>query len=374
MAYTIDDLRRFFPHPNVQAFYQVVRFKESSLDDSAYRMVNGGPPITDFSRHPYEGLKTTEGGHAAGAPQFIPTTWGGLQRKYGFTDFSPPNQDLGYVGCLIERNALGLVMEGRFDEAVLACRKEWSSLPGAAESRASWTMDKARDLYMRAGGSLKDVAGTPYEPVQEPVPVEPERKIMDPLSAIALFGPLIANLIPQVAKLFDKKVETPGKIEAAQKVIETIVTSTGSVNEQQALQKIATDPVMLETAKKAIMTEPTIMGMLEVGGGIKAAREANLAIQNADKPFWYNPAFWMSLVLMPLVYWIVGSVLVGRDDATGMWQIFGTAFNQETRSGTVNLVIGMVLGGIVGIWFGTSYGSMRKTEIAAEATARGEGK
>jgi hypothetical protein len=34
----------------------------------------------------------------------------------------------------------------------------------------------------------------------------------------------------------------------------------------------------------------------------------------------------------------------------------------------VNLVLGMVLGGIVGIWFGTSYGSMRKTELAATAT------
>ena len=372
MKYTIDDLRRFFPHPNVQAFYQVMRFKESSLYDSAYRMVNGAPPITDFSRHPYEGLKTTEGGRAAGASQFIPTTWGGLEKKYGFPSFEPHYQDLGYVGCLIERNALELVMEGRFDEAVAACRLEWSSLPGAAESRATWTMDKARDLYMRAGGSLKDVTGTPYEPV----PVEPERKPVDPLSAIALFGPLIANLIPQVAKLFDKKVGAPGKIEAAQKVIETIVTSTGSVNEQQALQKIASDPVMLQTATKAIMTEPTIMGMLEVGGGIKAAREANLAVQVADKPFWYNPAFWMSLALLPLVYWIVGSVLVGGinlgpDDA-GFWKIFGTAFDQETRSGTVNLVIGMVLGGIVGIWFGTSYGSMRKTEIAAEASQRTE--
>ena len=30
------------------------------------------------------------------------------------------------------------------------------------------------------------------------------------------------------------------------------------------------------------------------------------------------------------------------------------------------VLIGMVLGGIVGIWFGTSYGSMRKTELAAQ--------
>ena len=62
---------------------------------------------------------------------------------------------------------------------------------------------------------------------------------------------------------------------------------------------------------------------------------------------------------------IVASVLVGGTE--GAWTIFGRSFNEETRSGTVNLVIGMVLGGIVGIWFGTSYGSMRKTELAAQA-------
>ena len=371
MKYTIDDLRRFLPHPNVQAFYQVVRFKESSLDDSAYRMVNGGPPITDFSRHPYEGLKTTEGGHAAGAPQFIPTTWGGLQRKYGFTDFSPPNQDLGYVGCLIERNALGLVMEGRFDEAVVACRKEWSSLPGAAESRATWTMDKARDLYVRAGGSLKDVTGTPYEPVptQEPAPIEerdlsgipPREESKMPIAAlIAAFGPMIVEMIPTVAKLFDRKTDTPAKVDAVTKVMDTIVKATGTPNVQAAVEKMQSDPAALVAARNAVVTEPTIQGLLEIGGGIEKAAERNLAIQNSDKSMWRNPAWWVTLVLLVFPTMLLVDV----------FYVHSAAYEAELRTQIITSVLGIILV-VCGYWLGTSAGSVRKTDIIADQTTKG---
>lgn len=371
MSYTIDDLRRFLPHPNVQAFYQVVRFKESSLDDSAYRMVNGGPPITDFSRHPYEGLKTTEGGHAAGAPQFIPTTWGGLVRKYGFTDFSPPNQDLGYVGCLIERNALGLVMSGDFDKAVEACRKEWSSLPGAAESRASWTMDKARDLYMRAGGSLKSVAGTPYEPVptQEPAPIEerdlsgipPREETRMPIAAlIAAFGPMIVDLIPTVAKLFDRTMQTPAKVEAVTKVFDTIVKATGATNVQGAVEAMQSNPAALTAAKNAVVTEPSIQGLLEIGGGIEKAAERNLAVQNSEKSFLRNPAFWITLLLLVFPTMLLVDV----------FYVHSAAYNAELRTQIITSVLGVILV-VCGYWLGTSAGSVRKTDIMAEQAAKG---
>jgi muramidase (phage lysozyme) len=369
MALTRQDLAVAFAHPNVKAFYMVVRKGESRLDDFAYRMVNGGPAITDFSKHPYAGMSTRQGGRAAGAPQFIPSTWAELANKYGFLDFSPENQDLGYVGCLVKRDALEDVIAGRFDEAMQKCKLEWTSLPGAAENNPKWDLAKARALYEQYGGTYDTQPVTqPAAPIEERdlsgIPPRTETPQMPIAALIAAFGPMIAELIPTVAKFFDKTMETPAKIEAATKVIDTLVKATGAPNVQGALEVMQADPAVLTTARNAVITEPTIMGFLEVGGGINKAAERNLAIQNAERPFYYNPAFVVTVLFFPMMYLIVWVTLVGGAEGAPWWA--GVGFDPQTRSGLINLVVGMVFGGVVGIWFGTSYGSMRKTEIAAE--------
>lgn len=362
MKYTIPDLERFYENGNVRAFYMVMRYRESSLDDSAYRMVNGGPPITDFSKHPYEGLSTYAGGRAAGAPQFIPSTWGDLVREYGFPSFEPHYQDLGYVGRLIYRGALDLVMAGRFDEAVAACRKEWTSLPGASESRASWTLDKARDLYLRCGGGLSGAA--PVE-TQEPAPIE-EREVLPreetrmPIAAlIAAFGPMIVEMIPTVAKLFDKKTDTPAKVDAVTKVMDTIVKATGTPNVQAAVEKMQSDPAALVAARNAVVTEPTIQGLLEIGGGIEKAAERNLTMQNATRSFLHNPAFWITLLLMLFPTMLLVDVFYIHMDK----------YEAELRTQIVTSVLGIILV-VCGYWLGTSAGSVRKTDIIADQAGR----
>jgi len=188
---------------------------------------------------------------------------------------------------------------------------------------------------------------------------------MGALALLQLFAPILSTMLPQIAPLLGGGDKTNKYAGVAQVVLDTITKTAGSENLQGAIEKMQTEPTVKAAVQAAVVTHPEVIGLMEIGGGIGAAREANLASQNADKPFWFNPAFWVTLLLLPLVYWIVGSVLVGGTE--GAWTIFGRSFNEETRSGTVNLVIGMVLGGIVGIWFGTSYGSMRKTELAAQA-------
>ena len=49
---------------NVQAFLRVIRAGESSQDDSAYTVINGGSHFTDFSKHPWDGITTTLGAKA----------------------------------------------------------------------------------------------------------------------------------------------------------------------------------------------------------------------------------------------------------------------------------------------------------------------
>jgi muramidase (phage lysozyme) len=160
VSLTLSDLRNLLRNTNVSSFLRVIRERESSQDDSAYSVLNGGAHFEGFAEHPYKGQRTPPG-KAAGAYQFIASSWWDVKAQYGMPDFSPRSQDAGAVARLIYRGALEDVLAGRFAAAVARCRHEWTSLPGASESSTSWTMDKALAVYRKWGGRTDDeVSGT----------------------------------------------------------------------------------------------------------------------------------------------------------------------------------------------------------------------
>lgn len=144
------------PQPNAQAFLRVLRSGETNQTDAAYREQVGG---TFFSappwQHPHKLVqvqwKTPDGvvhqaqSSAAGAYQFLSPTWDGLVELYGFEDFSPRNQDLGALGLIYGRQALGDVLTGQFASAIAKCSKEWASLPGK-------DLSVLRRVYAQWGG------------------------------------------------------------------------------------------------------------------------------------------------------------------------------------------------------------------------------
>jgi muramidase (phage lysozyme) len=389
MTLSSERLQALFDHPNVKAFYAVVRRGESSLGPEAYTMVNGGPPITDFSKHPYEGLSTKQGGRAAGAPQFIPSTWAEIAERYSLPDFSPASQDLGFVGCVLKRTgAIDALLAGRFEEAVRICRPEWTSLPGATENNPAWNMDKARALYLDRGGKLdNEELLQPAAPIEERdtssiPPVQPKESTMPlPLLALLSFaGPIISDLIPAVAKLFDRKAETPEKLTAAQAVIDTIVKGTSSAGIDEALGKVKADPKLLETVKAQILAEPAVAQYLtvEIGGGVAEARKADVAQQANEKPFYKTSAvFWISMLMLPMVYWYVGSSVVGGVDVPAAWpwyaqiplKMFGSAWDSGARVGLANLIVGLILGGICGVYYGISVTQNKQSGTPAKEQA-----
>lgn len=366
-----NDLRRALTYKNVQAFYMVVRKGESGLTDEAYSMVNGGGRFFDFSRHPYEGLSTRAGGRAAGAPQFIPSTWGELADKYGFTDFTPASQDMGYVGCLIKRNALDDVIAGRFDLAVEKCELEWTSLPGASENNPAWNLQKARALYQQYGGTFSgEIPTQPAAPIEEREIVvnPPQEKPMGALALLNLFAPILSGLIPQIKKFITPGSEVAQRNTAiAETILNTITTAANAPNLQGAIEKMQSEPEVKKAVQQAIVTEPEIMQVMEVAGGFAKAREQDILQQKQDQPFYKTSAvFWISIVLLPLVYWLVGSLIVGGalqnlpegttipDWMKMLMALFGREWEGETRSGGFNLIVGLVLGGICGVYFGVS--------------------
>ena len=191
--------------------------------------------------------------------------------------------------------------------------------------------------------AFEEQPAAPIEPA-EPQPEQPKETSM-PLPILALisaFGPLIADLIPAVAKAFDRKAETPAKIEAATKIIDTIVTATGTANVQQAVEKMQSDPAVRDIAAKAVVTEPQIMGLLEIGtGGIQEARR--VASDPSAPPFWKQGAFVVAVILVPLIYMTVYRVLWSAD------------YSEQLRTVVVTAILSGLLGALTGYFFGSMY-------------------
>ena len=133
-----------------------------------------------------------------------------------------------------------------------------------------------------------------------------------------------------------------------------------------AIEKMQADKAVQAAVQAAAVAAPGVIELLEVGGGIAKAREASIIMQNAEKPFWFNPVFWITVGLFPMMYMITAAILftvAGNDVNAPFWRQVG--FDAQTRSGLINLIVGFVFGGIVGVWFGTSVGSMKKDDRAA---------
>lgn len=344
---------------NVQAFLRVIRQGESSQAEAAYRRRYHPTQIVyfdDLSQHPRIFETTPDGrrSSAAGAYQITATTWDDVAPQLGLTDFSPRSQDIAAVALIARRGALAPLLAGDFDDAVLRCRLEWTSLPGAAENRAGWTLAAARALYQSLAGTLGAAAPSdtqPAAPIEERgVPYQEADMPLPLLALISTFGPMIAQMIPQVAKLFAKP-ESPTatrNVEAIQLVFDTIQKATSQTNLQAAVEAMQADPSVREVAAKAVVTEPAIMAVLEIGaGGIQVAREANAATIAAADKWWklvLNPVLLVTLMVLPLVYIIVMELVRYMEKVSA-----------DVIAQTIGTVIGLVLGGIMGFWMGQTY-------------------
>jgi len=330
---------------NVKAFLRVIRSGETSQGDEAYRTIVGGGRFEKFDDHPRQlitvqpGLKST----AAGAYQFLSRTWDECAVALELPDFSPLMQDLAAVYLIRRRGALDDVIAGRFEAAVMKCNREWASLPGSPYGQPTKSMAQAIATYKQFGGSFD----TSPQPVQKPAETEHIKERIMPLPAIlAAVLPSIIEAIPRLGKLFGSGSEVAERnVKAAELAVEIVKDATGAVNAQEAAEKIKADPAAAAVAARAI--EQRWVELYEAGGGgIDGARKADAAVMLADGPWWLflrSPSFWALLLLLPLVYLLVGSLV-------GLW---GTAtWSDDVRSGLAGSIISAVIGGAVGYYWG----------------------
>jgi muramidase (phage lysozyme) len=139
---------------NLRAFLIMIQYSEGTLGKDAYRKLFGGSVFSDYSDHPNTAItKGSITSTAAGAYQILYRTWIEVKQKLGLPDFSPQSQDRAAIELIKRRKAMDDVLAGRFAQAIIKCRKEWASLPGAGYNQRELSITSLLSVYKTAGGT-----------------------------------------------------------------------------------------------------------------------------------------------------------------------------------------------------------------------------
>jgi lysozyme len=216
-------------------------------------------------------------------------------------------------------------------------------LPGLVKRRAA-----ERDLFLSADSAPQHAVGLL---AATDIPTPMEKPVLPVLGALL---PTIIGMIPQLTKVFtDGTSVTDRNIVVAQKVGELIVDATQATNLQDAVETMQRDPEALQAATAAVQSQ--MYDLVEAGGGGIAGARAFAA--SSDGKFFYSPAFWVTVLLMPLLY---GTVWIALTSESG--------FSNEVRAAIASAVVTGILGAVVGFWLGSSFTTSKSRGLGAEAS------
>ena len=119
--------------PNARKWLNTISFAEGTWDESkgapSYDYTFGYQKINDLSDHPRRVVNS--GGHssaAAGAYQFMPSTWDTVQRRLKLSNFGPEAQDIAALN-LIRARGVDPDTAPIDRENLSKLSPEWASLP-----------------------------------------------------------------------------------------------------------------------------------------------------------------------------------------------------------------------------------------------------
>jgi hypothetical protein len=243
------------------------------------------------------------------------------------------------------RGALDAVIRGDLEVAIAKCAKEWASLPGSPYGQPTKTLAQCIAVYDAAGGT-HGTAPEVAKPAEHTAPRPdaenyPEAPMPIPAIVTALL-PSVIELLPKLGGLFGSGSKSSERnLAVAGAVLDLAQKTTGAVNAQAAIETMKSDPTALAAVSKAV--EAHWFDLSEGGGGgIEGARKADAAVVESGYPVWRSPSFIVAIGLLPLVYMIVGAV-VG---------LFGAPFSEDVRAAIANGIVGLVLGGLIGYYYG----------------------
>jgi hypothetical protein len=214
-------------------------------------------------------------------------------------------------------------------------------------------MARARREYAAHGGTFAEIPQKPELPLvhlEQGVPTNPFVTDQEPpmLPFVAAALPAVIQAVPELIRMFGHGSEVNERnAKAAEVAVSIAKEAIGAKNEQELMETLQADPQAAATVRQAVQEQ--WFKLEEVGGGIQAAREANLTVQG-ERGFLHNPATWVTAALLPLVYFVVIRVLAYD------------GFSDEIKIMVVTAVVSGLLSGISGYWLGTSASSKAKDD------------
>lgn len=346
---TRDELRELANDNQVSAYLHLIRAGETSQNPSAYSELFGGGSFDSFADHPRKAItKGRVTSTAAGAYQFLATTWDSLVRKYGFTDFAPSSQDQAAIALIAEkRGAIEAIKAGDINAAIRLTNRIWASLPGSPYGQPTRTYEQASQVFQEYGGVLADEAGSSVSLIAD----TQKTQEVKPVGIFAALLPTILQMVPQLISVFGSSSdsEVAKRNQAAGVVVaDTLIKATQASNLADAVGKLQSDPAALDAAHEAINV--LIPQLLEVGGsGIDGARKS--ASAGDQIPFYKNPAVLITVLLVPLVYMVAAEIL---------FNISGQVWSDDIKMMFVTAIVSGLLASITGFFLGSSLGSQKK--------------
>jgi hypothetical protein len=224
---------------------------------------------------------------------------------------------------------------------------DFGQLLGIAKAIAHHENGKDADLITKDqwNRGFELAFGEPEEIKVGPVlPIKPitEHQTMPIAPILAAVLPTFLEAAPKLIRIFGDGKQSDKNARAAQIVADIAKEATGATNEQAAAETISRDPKAAEAFQAAVHAR--YLDLIEVGGGVEAARKADAAFVDKGEPVWKSPSFIMALLLTPLVY-IAMLTMALKLPIFPDWP-------SDIRVSVISMVVGAVLGGIVGYYFG----------------------
>lgn len=130
----------------IDALLATIRKFESG---DRYNIIYGGRTFASFADHPRIRVPINLPGYAgrssdaAGAYQFLSTTWDSYKRKLALPDFSPASQDAAAAAYLADLRAVAALDAGDVALALTRASRAWASLPGSTAGQNPQRMNNA---------------------------------------------------------------------------------------------------------------------------------------------------------------------------------------------------------------------------------------
>lgn len=234
----------------------------------------------------------------------------------------------------------------------------WRSLNALADAgdferitrRINGGLNGQADRLQRWERAKAALAGSPpvIQPGLTPHPT-PEVQTMPLPAILGALLPTLIESVPKLGKLFGSGSEVAERnVKAAELAMQIAQDALGARNAQEAVEIAKADPAAAAKASEAI--EARWLELTEAGGdGIAGARKADAARSGGS--WWQSPSLLVTLLLLPLVYLVVGSVV-------GLW---GQAWPADVRAAIATAVVSLIVGGAAGYYWGQTTSRNRST-------------